>query len=178
MIQYCKPLYIIVFGAESSIKLSDTRVRNFIFTIQENENATSGETTKNALQGNPNVKALFIGGLEKAPTTGKSHRHCVVSFHNKKSLEQAIKLLAPHHVEEMRGSVQQAIIYALKDNQEFLINTYNFIQERDNEQRVIELILNGATLIEIMQQCPKTTLNRYHNIEKLIARLSYQKPQE
>lgn len=153
----------------------DSRVRNFVFTIQENENASNGETTKNALLGNPQVKALFIGGIEKAPTTNKMHRHCVVSFHNKKSLEQAIKLLTPNHVEYMRGTPRQAIDYALKENKEFLINTYDFIHEVDNEQRVVELLLNGATIIEIMKECPKTTINRYHNIEKIINRLDYEK---
>ena len=100
--------------------MTDTRSRNYIFTIQENENATNGETTMNHLQGNPTVKALFIGGIEKAPTTNKLHRHGVVSFHNKKSLEQVIKLLTPHHVEPMRSTPRQAIDYALKDNKEFL----------------------------------------------------------
>lgn len=151
------------------------RVRNFIFTIQENENATIGETTKNTLQGNPTIKALFIGGKEIAPTTGKVHRHCVVSFHNKKSLEQVIKLLAPHHVEEMRGTIKQAIDYCLKENSEFLINSYNFIQERDNEERVIEMILNGHNIKEIMEQCPKTTINKFHNIQRLYSLYHYEK---
>ena len=158
--------------------MSDTRVRNYVFTIQENEQATIGETTMNALQGNPNVKALFIGGVEKAPTTGKLHRHGVVSFHNKKSLEQAIKLLAPHHVEEMRGTPRQAIEYALKDNKECLINSYDFIHENDNEQRVVELLLKGANLEEIMKECPKTVVIRFHNIEKLIQRLRYERERE
>lgn len=147
--------------------MSDTRVRNFIFTIQENEQASIGETTINTLKGNPTIKALFIGGIECAPTTGKKHRHCVVSFHNKKSLEQAINLLAPHHVEEMRGTPRQAIDYAIKDNNEFLYNSYDFIQDKDNEQTIVELIFNNATLEEIIGQCPKTAIRKYNNIRAM-----------
>lgn len=153
--------------------MTDTRSRNYCFTIQENENASNGETTMNHLQGNPTVKALFIGGIEKAPTTNKLHRHCVVSFHNKKSLEQVIKLLTPHHVEPMRSTPRQAIEYALKDTKEFLINTYQFINENDTKERVVELILEGKTLAEIMRECPKTMCDRYTNIEKMYFRYHY-----
>lgn len=146
----------------------DTRKRNFIFTIQENQELTIGEQTLSTLQHNTEIKYLFIGGNEQAPTTGKQHRHCLISFKNKKSIEQVISILSPHHVEEMKGTILQSLEYATKDNKNILFNSYNIIENNDNFETVSRMILEGAPLEELLRECPKTTLKYYNNIRNLL----------
>lgn len=95
-----------------------------------------------------------VWGYEKCPTTGRDHWQGYVYFTNPRMFSSVRKLLAPHHVEIARGSVQQNEEYCKKDGVHVEFGVKPQQGERRDLVALKDYIMGGGTVEEILLDDP------------------------
>lgn len=152
----------------------DQRSRNYTITqfIKTLSDEQALETIKK-LEHDQQVKCSVIGGLEHTKKE-KKHRHILIMFYNKKSINQVMEMFPNCHIEPLVGTPNDMYNYLSKEDKpiydtylSFIRNTKLTNKEKLNE--IYQRLLEGETLISIMQDNALTDvcIKNYYNLKRI-----------
>lgn len=158
----------------------DQRSRNYTITqfIKTLSDEQVLETIKK-LEQEKQIKCSVIGGIEHTKKE-KKHRHILIMFYNKKSINQVRELFPNCHIEPLIGTPNDMYNYLSKENKpiydtyiSFIRNTQLTTKEKLNE--VYQRLLDGETLISIMRDnaLSDVCIKNYHNLKHIEYDLSH-----
>lgn len=155
--------------------------RRFTLTINNDEIAMrddAKEYTLSLLKEKYKDLVYVVIGREKAPTTGKLHLHVYVEFGNQKSDVQLRRLLGNAHSEVYTNMDNGAkgYQYVTKEDTEPLeygkrkfdvLDTGTTERRANGYQGAIDLILEGAPLVVVIQKYPEVALRHYNALRSI-----------
>lgn len=117
-------------------------------------------------------------GLETCPTTGRQHHQGWISFENQRSFQAVRKLMAPMHIEPMRGSIAENDTYCSKEGTlteegiKPIKNTDNGREEKQRWARARQLARENR-----LEEIDDDLFIRYQNSFKMIAKDNMTEPE-
>jgi hypothetical protein len=121
--------------------------------------------------------ALFVAGLEHAPTTGTPHLQGYFECYSRKRLQTAKKLLVREaFIAEARGTREQNITYCSKEGNVLIQKLPTLTPIQEHYKKLIEVAQTGDRF-KVAAEFPKEYVTYNGTIEKLIARGAICKPQ-
>ena len=151
--------------------------RNWLFTIFENEEETHWPSDPEAnfyfQLFKPEEMTFMLFQMEKCPSTGKLHLQGYLQM-KKKSRMNRVKSFLPRgtHLENMRGTVQEAIAYCSKEETR-IAGPWNYGTrpttqgQRSDLLQVCEEIKRGATKRKIAEEFPEMVIKYSRGIDNL-----------
>lgn len=103
----------------------------------------------------PTIDCMFqVWGKEVCPTTQRVHWQGYIYFANPRVERAVRRLLAPHHVEIARGTVQQNVDYCTKDGNATTIGDQPSQGARTDLKALRDKIMNGTSVEELLCDDP------------------------
>lgn len=121
------------------------------------------------------ILKFIIVGLETGPETGILHGQGYLELQKQTSLAgvKSILGLPTVHLTVARGTAEDNIAYCTKDAKEGEVFTYGKEGagqgHRTDLDKTVALIAEGATPMEIAEQCPKVYMKYHGGIDKMVA---------
>lgn len=112
----------------------------------------------------------MIYGKEIGKKTKLDHWQGYVELRTQMGIKAIKQLLgATVHVEKRMGTAQQAANYCKKDGQFTEFGTITAQGKRNDLERVVELVENGANLLDIANECPQQMIKYSKGIANMLA---------
>lgn len=123
----------------------------------------------------------FAYGDETCPDSGRLHFQMFFGLPNQRSFKSVIALVAPRHIEILRGRIDQNKVYCSKESELIKFgdipqyNEQNGNDERKRHAHALKLAREGK-MIELMEQYPILFTRYYRTYEALASRYAPMPP--
>lgn len=140
-----------------------TRARNYTFTDNVN---TTLETYSSLYNDNMDLIRYIKVGIEKAPTTQKTHLQGWIQFNTEKTFRQTKNILPDGlHIEQMMKSETVNNVYCGKDNNFICLGKYVKQGQRCDIENIMKSIRDGCLMSEILKLYPTQYVRYYKAFE-------------
>lgn len=145
--------------------MNDGRIRNACITINNYD-----DTTLLSIKGYSGIR-YAIYGKEICPTTGTQHIQGYIEFNQSIRFSTLKKLIPTAHIEDRKGSAQQAADYCKKEGNYEEHGTISKQGKRNDIHEVVEMLQEGASIRETGLTYPVQYIRYHKGIEKFKALL-------
>lgn len=126
--------------------------------------------------------SYLVYQIEKAPETGRLHAQGYVELHNAKTFSALQKVIGKAHLESRKGTAKQAREYCMKEESR-VEGPWEFGEisqqgKRNDIEKVVALVKEGATLEKISQEAPNEALKFSRGIVFLRQNLDVPQPRQ